>query len=207
MTIPMMTRARDVRARYGLWPRIVRIVLVAIMLATSLESGCDVVNKLDKESDDLLDEINDPGGPSSSSSSSASTSQSSGLAVVERKDMLVETLTDIHGNQVEIWGQPRSSSTTPGHAETIKARAEALARTGKYEYITMQRSWRTATGRVSKSRKMPDIIGVRRDGKVDAYEVMSRTDKKPVLMQRLEEVMRSLPAERQGDYDVIDPDP
>lgn len=80
-----------------------------------------------------------------------------------------------------------------------------MARSGKYEYITQQRSWRTATGRVGTSRKIPDIIGVRHDGKVDAFEIESRSDNEASLRSRLKEGMNTLPEERRGDYDVLKP--
>lgn len=108
---------------------------------------------------------------------------------------------------VEIWGQTQSSSTTPGHDKTIEAKALAMAYTGKYRYITLQRSWRTATGRLSESKLMPDLIGVRHDGRVDAVEVESKTDKTEDLEARLEEGMRTLPEQHRGDTEVIRADP
>jgi hypothetical protein len=89
----------------------------------------------------------------------------------------------------------------------METKALAMAVSGDYEYITIQRSWRTATGRVSESRRIPDIIGVRRDGRVDAYEVKSSTDKEKELSQRLREGMQSLPAKNRGQYEVLEAKP
>lgn len=131
--------------------------------------------------------------------------QRSGLSVVPRPGMSARTVEDMNGNPVKIWGQSRSPSKTPGHDATMERHARKMARSGEYEYITIQRSWRTATGRVSKSRKIPDIIGVRRDGKVDAVEVRSKTDSERVLQRRLDDSMETLPPERQGETLVINP--
>lgn len=129
----------------------------------------------------------------------------SGLSIVNRPGMTARTVKDKNGTSVTIWGQSRSPSRTRGHDATMKAEAERMARSGDYEYVTIQRSWRTATGRVGKSRKIPDVIGVRRDGKVDAVEVRSKTDKSHVLRQRLKKGMRTLPPARRGDIKIIYP--
>ncbi len=110
-----------------------------------------------------------------------------------------------HGNPVDVWGQSKSPSRTPGHDAAMEAKALQMARSGKYEYVTIQRSWRTATGRVGKSRKIPDVIGVRRDGKVDAIEIRSKTDSHALLEKRLEQGMATVPRARRGQTIVIDP--
>ena len=47
------------------------------------------------------------------------------------------------------------------------------------------------------------MIGVRRNGVVDAREVQSDSDTFDALMERLEEGRNSLPVNRQGKIDVI----
>lgn len=136
---------------------------------------------------------------------SASHGQKSGLSILPRSGMKARTVIDAHGNQVKVWGQSRSPSKTPGHDAAMEARALQMARSGKYEYVTIQRSWRTATGRVGKSRRIPDVIGVRRDGKIDAIEIRSKTDSPQVLEKRLEEGMGTLPPTRRGETAVFDP--
>jgi len=131
----------------------------------------------------------------------------SGLSVVPRRGMASRTVRDAQGRQVTIYGQSGSASTTPGHNRAIENQANRMAQSGTYEYVLMQRSWRTATGRVSPSRAIPDVIGVRRDGRVDAFEVMSRTDTAADLNARLQSGMSSLPAARRGSFSVIDPEP
>lgn len=131
----------------------------------------------------------------------------SGLSVVPRRDMASRTVNDRNGHPVTIHGQTSSSSTTPGHDRAIANQADRMAQSGDYEYVVMQRSWRTATGRVSPSRAIPDVIGVRRDGRVDAFEVASRTDDRAALQSRLQDGVNTLPANRRGTVTVIDPEP
>jgi hypothetical protein len=82
-----------------------------------------------------------------------------------------------------------------------------MAQSGEYEYITMQRSWRTATNRVGQSKWQPDVIGVRRDGKVDAFEVRSDSQTRQELIDKLRAGRKSLPSERHGRIDVIEAEP
>jgi hypothetical protein len=133
--------------------------------------------------------------------------RTSGLKLVPRRGMKSRVVTDIHGREVPIYGQEKGSSTTDGHAEAMIEEAERMARTGEYEYITLQRSLRTATGRVSKGRRMPDIIGVRRDGRVEQVEVESDSDIEEKLIQRMAESNLTLPAHRRMDGRVIHPAP
>jgi len=126
----------------------------------------------------------------------------SGLNVVPRRGMPMRL-----ENGVPIYGQAESSSTTLGHSQAIIDHANMLAQSGEYEYITLQRAWRTATGRVGSSSLRPDVIGVRKNGIVDAWEVQSDTDIYSDLLQRLREGRSSLPPERQGTIGVIQPTP
>jgi hypothetical protein len=82
-----------------------------------------------------------------------------------------------------------------------------MAQTGDYESIFLQRSWRTATGRVGTSGEIPDIIGVRRTGTVDAFEVRSTSQTEAELLTKLRQGMRTLPSERQGVFGVLEPLP
>jgi hypothetical protein len=126
----------------------------------------------------------------------------SGLNVVPRRGMSMRL-----ENGVPIYGQAESSSTTLGHSQAIIDHVNVLAQSGEYEYITLQRAWRTATGRVGSSSLRPDVIGVRKNGIVDAWEVQSDTDIYSDLLQRLREGRSSLPPERQGTIGVIQPTP
>ena len=61
--------------------------------------------------------------------------------------------------------------------------------------------------RVGTSNRIPDIIGVRHDGEVDAYEVQSQSDKYEDLRKRLEEGMETLPEKHRGKTYIIPADP
>ena len=131
----------------------------------------------------------------------------SGLAVVRRRNMQSRVVQDKNGREVTIWGQSSSSSKTAGHDIAIDNQAARMAESGAYEYITLQRNWRTATGRVGKNRNIPDLIGVRRDGRVDAVEVRSDSDTAAALRRRLQIGLNSLPKSRRGRIQVIQPEP
>jgi hypothetical protein len=134
--------------------------------------------------------------------------KTSGLSVVPRPGMTSRTVTAANGRTLTVWGQAEAaSSTTPGHAEAMNNLVNQLAATGEYEYVTLQRSWRTATGRVGESGNIPDVIAVRRNGLVDAWEVQSATDNPATLLQRLQDGMQSLPPARRGTVQVIPPEP
>jgi hypothetical protein len=122
--------------------------------------------------------------------------------------MTSRTVTAPNGRTLTVWGQAEhAASTTPGHAEAMNNLVNRLAATGEYEYVCIQRSWRTATNRVGPSRSIPDVIGVRRNGVVDAWEVQSATDIPDVLRQRLRDGMNTLPPARRGNIDVLPPEP
>ncbi|MGA7614918.1 MAG: RHS repeat-associated core domain-containing protein, partial [Thermoanaerobaculia bacterium] len=130
----------------------------------------------------------------------------SGLDVVPRPNMPVRRVQDPMGRIVTVWGQAEhASSKTPGHAEAINQTVDEMISSGEYEYITIQRSWRTATGRVGESARIPDIIGVRRTGEVDAIEIMSKTDTELGLQERLQKAMESVPESRRGFISVRPP--
>ena len=114
---------------------------------------------------------------------------------------------------VPIYGVPQTTQT-PGHAAKVLATAINAAKTGNYEYLTLDLSWRTATGRLPKaSDNRPDVIGVRiRDnvnpehtGQVDAWEVASRRDDPVDLQKKLDDDLGLLPVDRQGKGLVVSP--
>jgi len=81
--------------------------------------------------------------------------------------------------------------------------AEILAKTGRYDYITVHQSWVTATGYVSKCQYAPDIIGVRLDGKVDAFHILFACNDYDKAVRQLQKGMESLPEERRGDMNIL----
>jgi hypothetical protein len=127
---------------------------------------------------------------------------------VNGNDVLVRTTEDPFGNVVRVFGQAeRSASTTPGHAEAMNDLVERLSQTGDYSDFYLQKEWRTASGIDDASTLKPDVIGHRRSGEFDAWEVQSKWDGRAALEARLREGMGSLPFEQRGVYDVIPPKP
>ena len=141
MTMQKMTRiARSVQRRcHPLYSALYSALVYAVLVA-SLGLSCDKLEKLDKESDKVLNNLNAPGGSSSSSQSTSSGGSGSGLTVVKRKAMPLMTVRDPRGNRVEVWGQSSSASTTPGHADTIADKATAMAKRWT------DRVWRNGSG-------------------------------------------------------------
>ena len=79
-----------------------------------------------------------------------------------------------------------------------------MAASGKYSHIVIgDRSLRTATGLKDASRRRPDIIGIRNDRKVDAFEVPSISDSEELLQIRLKEASLTLPEELRGVFTPI----
>jgi hypothetical protein len=124
---------------------------------------------------------------------------------------MVESLVwDHQGYKTVLYGQTKSSSKTPGHENAMMNKAKEMGESGDYLYILLQRSWRTAldiTYNHPLFRKIPDIIGIRKNGKIDAFEVKSNTDRTNILHNKLEQSMEALPKEMQGEYDVLQPTP
>ncbi len=104
-----------------------------------------------------------------------------------------------------IYGQSSSSSTTPGHKTTMENIAGREASSGEYDYLTMQRSLRTTTGRAINSRTVPDVTGVRKDGIVDIWEVASQSDDEEELLARGKAALSTLPVQYRGKVTVVDP--
>jgi RHS repeat-associated protein len=131
-------------------------------------------------------------------------------SIIFRPDMVEAAVWDHQGYKTVLYGQAKSSSTTPGHENAMMNKANEMGRSGKYLYVLLQRSWRTALDYTYNNplfRKIPDIIGIRKDGRIEAYEVKSNTDNVDMLRTRLEQSMKELPDEMQGDYDVLPPQP
>jgi len=111
---------------------------------------------------------------------------------------------DGRGREVPVYGQAeRGSSTTPGHYELMELIVRQHAETGEFEYFALQKGWRFATG--SGERTIPDVIGVRRNGRVSGWEIESSSDNPYLLQTRLQGGMAALPERNQGDFTVVRP--
>ncbi|WP_165603644.1 polymorphic toxin-type HINT domain-containing protein [Planctopirus hydrillae] len=114
-----------------------------------------------------------------------------------------------NGRNVPIYGLPQNTGDMrcPGgmnmHAQTSINIAKAAAASGEYEYITLNRSWSKSSGNASSDSRRPDVVGVRCDGKVDAWEAISKTDNPNTLRDRVRSGMESLPLSRRGQIFVV----
>jgi hypothetical protein len=108
------------------------------------------------------------------------------------------------GRMVQIYGSGQKtgmavcSNNVNAHGQTSINIAVDAAKTGAYEYLTLDRSWSTATGGASSYGRRPDVIGIRCDGKVLAWEVISVTDDMTELEMRVKAGYATLPAVNRG---------
>ena len=131
---------------------------------------------------------------------------SSGLTI-RLRNMPAELITDPStGRGVGVFGQAmRSSSTTAGHGEAM-IRYLLTQDSDKYEYVAFQRSLRTLADAGSgkslfakgEGRAIPDVIGVRRDGKIDLFEITSQTQNNDQQLEKLKAMRATLPQDRRG---------
>ena len=116
---------------------------------------------------------------------------------------LVRDMPELTWNGTKILGKAQETHTA-GHVRQIALQVQRMAHSCEYEYITLNRSWKVTTGLKDAAGNLrPDIIGVRRSGVVDAFEVMSKRDTVPSLIQRLNEGMNTLPVQNRGEVTVI----
>jgi RHS repeat-associated protein len=110
---------------------------------------------------------------------------------------------NVGGRSVPIYGDGQETGTATcrngvnQHRQTSINIAKMAAATGDYEYCTMNRAWSTSTG-ISSDTRRPDVICVRCDGTVDAWEAISATDDPFELAARLRSGMESLPVLNRG---------
>jgi len=96
-----------------------------------------------------------------------------------------------------IKGRPQVTGTE-GHDFTSIEVAIEWAQSGLYKEIRLNRAYKTVTGVQTTPRRLPDVIGIRHDGKVDVVEVQSKTDVRQELLERNEEAMKQLPESMRG---------
>ena len=98
----------------------------------------------------------------------------------------------------EILGEGQTTSGK-NHASMSEALADKLAATGKYDKIGIDLAIKTVTGVSTDPSKRPDVTGLRKDGKVDIFEVPSPTDKLQALKDKGDNSLKQLGA-RAGNY-------
>ena len=135
------------------------------------------------------------------------------IGVVMQRNMPWRDIVSAGGQRTLLLGTAQEVYTKYGstqHASTVLRIAEELAASGQYEYITMNRAWKTAVTRnppITPLSTRPDIIAVKRTGKVDAFEVASEGQEELDLLNRLIAEMNSLPHEIQGSVRTFPLDP
>jgi hypothetical protein len=89
---------------------------------------------------------------------------------------------------------------TEGHRVRILREAITMAKSGQYDKIWLNRAYSTTTATRTIPRRLPDIIGRRKNGRFNAVEVASKSDigKIATLIKRNIEAMDQLPIDRQG---------
>jgi hypothetical protein len=107
--------------------------------------------------------------------------------------------------QVRIFGKPQVTSQV--HAQMIFNWATDMANSGSYSTVFMHSKWSTilaGTGVKVTPNRLPDIAGIRLDGKIDIIEIASLSDGLTNLLERNKIIWNQLPAHLRGDIIIID---
>jgi hypothetical protein len=93
---------------------------------------------------------------------------------------------------------------TDGHEVASYRIAITEAKKENIEAVHLNHGYNRATGEKIKSNRRPDVLTVDNSGKVNAYEVPSKSDDRQDLFQRNWEAIAKLPKEVRGEVKVID---
>ena len=99
-----------------------------------------------------------------------------------------------------IW-HGRAQRAGPGHAFRSAREAHALARSGRYQSVHMNRTIRSVTNGDVDSALRPDVAALRPDGKVDIREVASPGQNAVALQRRYSDAL----GDRAGDIRIVRP--
>ena len=100
-----------------------------------------------------------------------------------------------------VWCNKPHTNKTPGHWETIQMQVKKLEESGQYIKIYVNKKLSNEIPGASPDRR-PDIMAVRRDGKIDQFEIPSKTDHPKDLYERMDNTRKIL-GDRAGDIQVI----
>ncbi len=106
---------------------------------------------------------------------------------------------------MSVFGRPQV--TSPGHAQKIFNMATEMAESGSYQSVYMHSKWSKilkGTGAKVSPNRLPDVAGVRLDGKIDIIEIASKTDNLDTLLSRNRAIWEQLPEHLRGDIIVTD---
>lgn len=90
---------------------------------------------------------------------------------------------DINNTEIVMPSKSHTNST-PGHWDKMLSEADDMAFSGKYNKVYLNKGIRNEIPNASTNRR-PDIMGVRKNGKIDQIEVMSKTDSYSTLQNRM----------------------
>lgn len=93
------------------------------------------------------------------------------------------------------------TNKTEGHWETIVDKTNELAESGEYKKIYVNKGIRNEVKDVTPNRRA-DITAVKRDDKIDLFEVPSKSDDPDKLVERMKEVNKQL-GDRVGDINLV----
>ena len=103
-----------------------------------------------------------------------------------------------HLTDTEIsWPSKPHTNKTEGHWETIVDKTNELAESGEYKKIYVNKGIRNEVKDVTPNRRA-DITVVKRDDKIDLFEVPSKSDDPDKLVERMKEVNKQL-----GDINLV----
>ncbi|WP_342538662.1 LXG domain-containing protein [Sporosarcina sp. FSL K6-1540] len=95
------------------------------------------------------------------------------------------------------------TNKTPGHWEAMIDKADELAKKDDVSKIYLNKGLSNEIPGIKPNRR-PDIMVVRKDRKIDQYEVPSKTDNVEDLIERMEDNQRLL-IDRAGDIFILPP--
>ncbi|WP_243143320.1 RHS repeat domain-containing protein [Clostridium estertheticum] len=104
--------------------------------------------------------------------------------------------TNIKGKTEIIWPSKPHKNGTEGHWETITNKVDNMSESGKYNKIYINKGiGNEILG--AKPNNRPDIMGVRKNGKIDQIEVPSKTDTIEKLIKRMK-INKNIMGDRAG---------
>lgn len=107
-----------------------------------------------------------------------------------------------HLTDTEIsWPSKPHTNKTEGHRETIVDKTNELAESGEYKKIYVNKGIRNEVKDVTPNRRA-DITAVKRDDKIDLFEVPNKSDDPDKLVERIKEVNKQL-GDRAGDINLV----
>jgi hypothetical protein len=109
---------------------------------------------------------------------------------------------DAWKSKIDYPSKPHSNKTS-GHWDVISEKAEELAKQDDVTTVYLNKGLGNEIPGVKPNRR-PDIMVVKKDGKIDQYEVSSKTDNIDDLMNRMMDNQR-LMGDRAGDIYILPP--